>query len=348
MAIDKMVQRNYPRHPNLTALATPLIDEPAQSALAADKLKWLWDQCAEKYQPIAGREPNDTRKPTDMRPVLAGGANPLSLVEMNQATRIGDSGAALLAITRLGDTIAAGQSTKMLHPTGAVAKAKWIASTGFPFTGMLAPQLQGSEQTVLIRASDGRLLANGGFAPGLACKFLVNGHRSENLLVGVNPDGVVPVHQYFHHVLGNHLGKPSRTGPGQLIADLFSREVARLSEDGQGLLDPKFLPLMPIAAINADGSTVQTPHAPDVVWFVPNPVLAQLWLGEFGPGEDFRDLLALLEGNEMLFEVQLADPEEVAKHPQMDRQIFAKLVLETAFVVGQFGDERLCFRHPGR
>jgi hypothetical protein len=220
---------------------------------------------------------------------------------------------------------------KAIHAHGSVAKIKFIPAVNTPFTGLFKGADWG-----LIRLSVTGNPSDRGFAPGLALKFLVDGHHSENFSALVSLTGQGQNYNFFAHEFSNIVPVVRQLGP-KLINLIFMR-VSRY---------PTKLSLADLARITQTGEVESQPGAPTQIFLVPNPAL------QFPatPPHDFRTDLATITPGTQLFSVYAVDPkvlgDEAIGTPQyrQSAQCIGYLETTSGFVVSTYGDSQLFFRH---
>ena len=116
---------------------------------------------------------------------------------------------------------------------------------------------------------------------------------------------------------------------------------------------PTRLMLNDFSEVNQDGSSVSSPKAPTQVYFVPNPDLANQTSSD---PHDFRDDLVSIPEGTKVYDVYATDqsirtsiwPWVNARY-QRDRrnsaQKIGELTTESPFVLSQFGDSGVFFKH---
>ena len=226
---------------------------------------------------------------------------------------------------------------KAIHAHGSVAKIKFIPSTNTSLTGLFKGADFG-----LVRLSVTGDPQDRSFAPGLAMKFLVDGHPSENFSALVSLTGQGNNYNLFANEFSNIVPVVSQFGP-RFINWIFSR-VTRF---------PTKLYLQDMAKIDQHGNLENQPYYPYQIFLVPNP---QLKFPE-SPPHDFRDDLASIPSRSLLFNVYGVIPETLSNDSnqiskQVDQpnyrekaEIIGTIETQSEFVNSQYGDNLLFFRH---
>jgi hypothetical protein len=220
---------------------------------------------------------------------------------------------------------------KAIHAHGSVAKIKFVPDLHTPFTGLFKRADWG-----LIRLSLTGDPSDRGFAPGLAIKFFVDGHHSENVSALVSLTGQGQDYNFFSHEFSNIVPVVRQIGP-KLINLIFMR-VSR---------HPTKLSLADIAKMTQSGEVEPQPCSPTQIFLVPNPAL------QFpsSPPHDFRADLATITPGTQLFSVYAVDPkvlgDEAIGTPQyrQSAECIGHLETTSEFVVSAYGDSQLFFRH---
>ena len=226
---------------------------------------------------------------------------------------------------------------KAIHAHGSVAKIKFIPSTNTSLTGLFKGADFG-----LVRLSVTGDPQDRGFAPGLAMKFLVDGHPSENFSALVSLTGQGNNYNLFANEFSNIVPVVSQFGP-RFINWIFSR-VTRF---------PTKLYLQDMAKIDQHGNLENQPYYPYQIFLVPNP---QLKFPE-SPPHDFRDDLASIPSGSLLFNVYGVIPETLSNDSnqiskQVDQpnyrekaEIIGTIETQSEFINSKYGDNLLFFRH---
>ena len=172
---------------------------------------------------------------------------------------------------------------KPIHPRGALAKVKFVPSSGHDFTGLF----QGADHG-LLRLSVTGDPSDRGFAPGLALKLFVDGKRSENVSALYTLSGQGDNHNIFANELSNYVQAEVNETLG--TTTLFSLVSSK----------PTLLVMSDMAKVNQDGSTVGSAKTPSQIYFVPNSSLKN---STSAAPHDFRDDLAAIPAGTKVYDV---------------------------------------------
>ena len=226
---------------------------------------------------------------------------------------------------------------KAIHAHGSVAKIKFIPTAHTSLTGLFKGVDFG-----LVRLSVTADPQERGFAPGLAMKFFVDGHPSENFSALVSLTGQGNNYNFFANEFSNIVPVVNQFGP-RLINWIFSR-VTRF---------PTKLYLEDMAKIDQHGNSEKQPYYPYQIFLVPNP---QLKFPE-NPPHDFREDLASIVSGSLLFTVYGVIPATVSNDSnqisklvdepnyRQKAEIIGTIETKSAFVSSEYGDNLLFFRH---
>jgi len=231
--------------------------------------------------------------------------------------------------------VAPAGNTLPIHANGAMAKAKFVATAGHPFTGIF----QGNE-CGLLRMSVSGDPADAGFEPGLTWKAFVDGQPSENVH-GLYPlSGQGDNHDIFANELSHYVKIKALEA---LTAKAgFTKAINKSNELTAG----------DMAAINQDGSVVAAAKAPTQVYFVPTADVK----GHFDTAaHDFRDDLTSLTEGTAVYDVYATDQAiktsiwswKQARYERERRDSAVKvgsIVMDSAFKTSQFGDNGVYFK----
>lgn len=226
---------------------------------------------------------------------------------------------------------------KAIHAHGSVAKIKFIPSTNTPLTGLFKGVDFG-----LVRLSVTGDPQDRGFAPGLAMKFLVDGHPSENFSALVSLDGQGNNYNLFANEFSNIVPVVNEFGP-RFLNWIFSR-VTRF---------PTKLYLEDMAKIDQHGNSENKPYYPYQIFLKPNP---QLQFAE-NPPHDFREDLTSIASGSLLFTVSGVIPETISDDSnqisklvdepnyKQKAEIIGTIETQSEFVNSAYGDDLLFFKH---
>jgi len=214
---------------------------------------------------------------------------------------------------------------KAIHAHGSVAKIRFVPSAHTRFTGLF----QGADYG-LLRVSVTGDPQDRGVAPGLALKFLVDGHPSENVSALVSLTGQGQNYNFFAHEFSNIVPVVNQVGP-RLINFIF-RRVSRY---------PTKISLGDFARIDQTGQAVAAPHAPVQIFWVPTAAVQ----GSEQP-HDFRQAVAKLPAGTTVFDLYGVDPTASGStDPRQQAQLMGQIHTDSEFVASFYGDSQLFFRH---
>lgn len=226
--------------------------------------------------------------------------------------------------------------SKPIHPRGALAKVRFVPSSGHGYTGLF----QGADHG-LLRLSVTGDPSDRGFAPGLALKLFVDGQRSENISALYTLSGQDDNHNIFANELSNYVKPETNETLGTTV--LFSLVSSK----------PTRLEVTDFAKVNQDGSPVSSPVSPTQIYFVPNSDVANAI--STAP-HDFRDDLTAMAPGTKVYDVYGTSqrirtsiwPWVSARYARDRRNSAVKigeLVMDSEFTVSQFGDTGIFFKH---
>ena len=225
---------------------------------------------------------------------------------------------------------------KPLHAHGVMAKVKFAAVPGNPYTGLF----QGADSGLLRLSLTGDP-ADRGFAPGLAWKAFVDGKPSENVSALYTLSGQGTNYNYFANELSQYVVPEVNESLGTTI--LFSAVSAK----------PTLLKLNDMAEVSQKGVAVATPKAPTQIYFVPRAELKNRFSSA---AHDFRtDLLTLTAGT-TLYDVYATSMEiKTSIIPSISRTYasqrrnsatkIGEMQLTSPMIASTFGDSGVFFKH---
>jgi len=225
---------------------------------------------------------------------------------------------------------------KPIHPYGAMAKVAFVPAATSPYTGLFKGNDCGFMRLSLTGDPSIR-----GFAPGLAWKVFVDGKPSENVSALYTLSGQGTNYNFFANELSQYVSV--ETNETLATALIFKAVTAK----------PTQLLVDDMAKINDDGSAAVTPKAPTQIYFVPT---AQVKSQFATSAHDFRkDLRTLSQGTTVYELWGTSDPIQSSIVPATNVQLAAarrasavkmgEIVLTSPFIVSQFGDSGLFFKH---
>ena len=225
---------------------------------------------------------------------------------------------------------------KPLHAHGVMAKVKFAAVPGNPYTGLF----QGADSGLLRLSLTGDP-ADRGFAPGLAWKAFVDGKPSENVSALYTLSGQGTNYNYFANELSQYVVPEANESLGTTI--LFSAVSAK----------PTLLKLNDMSEVSQKGVAVATPKAPTQIYFVPRAELKNRFSSA---AHDFRtDLLTLTAGT-TLYDVYATSMEiKTSIIPSISRTYasqrrssatkIGEMQLTSPMIASTFGDSGVFFKH---
>lgn len=211
---------------------------------------------------------------------------------------------------------------KLLHPYGSVAQVTWVRAEVEPtcgdYSGLFAePSLLG-----LARMGWGADPAAGGYIPGIAVKFFVEGQDSVNLHLINSLDADPDAPNFFAKTLSNVIPEPE----GRVIRG-FIRLASYVVDN------PLELTVDDMAAWTAAGTLVSQPVSPRVLAFEPTAEAFE----RYDIDLDFRDAFASYPVATPLYDAYVVDGE--------CRQALGTLYTSSRLVASEWGDNRLHFQH---
>jgi hypothetical protein len=210
--------------------------------------------------------------------------------------------------------------TKPFHPLGTVAKIRFVAHAGHPFTGIFASGAIGFARLSLTMG-----LAN--YGPSTAFKFMIDGpNRSESLVLDQSVDTQTS-RDFFERAPTNQTIWPT-TYPLKMVWFLVNWWLSPIT-------DPMYQPLDHLGAIFADGRKVDRINAPKLIYFYGADELHN----DPQTTQDFREMLAEVPSGTLLYHV-------FCRTDQAAKQIYLGFIkTESEFVASEFGDRILSLRH---
>ncbi|PYC25709.1 peroxidase [Aquipseudomonas alcaligenes] len=225
---------------------------------------------------------------------------------------------------------------KAMHPHGVMAKVKFTAVPGHPYTGLF----QGADSG-LLRLSVAGDPATNGFQPGLAWKAFVDGKPSQNVSALYTLSGQGSNHNFFANELSQFvLPETNDTLGTTLLFSLVS-------------LKPTLLRVDDMAEVTQTGQAVTSVKAPTQIYFVPKPELRSLFSSA---AHDFRSDLTSLTAGTKLYDVYATSmeiktsilPSTNRSYAQQRRNSAVKIgemELTSPFIASAFGDNGVFFKH---
>jgi hypothetical protein len=211
---------------------------------------------------------------------------------------------------------------KIIHTYGAVAKVEFEAAEDSPYTGVLkgAPGL--------VRLGWAAPPALAGYVPGMAMKFLIDGHPSVNIHVMEKLDGQGENANFFNSAFTNII-PPPKSFMLKLANQLFATAVTRTTH----------LALDHLGKRDQFGFAERIPRSPYQIFLIPTQEV-QLPRNN---REDLRRSLERFGVGTVLYQVYARQNSE--KRPP---KLIGRVVLTSPFVSSRYGDEKLFFQHSDR
>lgn len=238
-------------------------------------------------------------------------------------------------VQQTGDVAPAGYQ-KAMHPHGVMAKVKFVATAGNPYTGLF----QGADHGLLRLSVAGDPNANG-FQPGLAWKAFVDGKPSQNVSALYSLSGQGNNYNFFANELSQYVVPEVNDTLGTTL--LFSAVS----------LKPTLLRVDDLAEVTQNGQAVAKPKAPTQIYFVPK---AELRTRFSSAVHDFRNDLTTLTAGTKLYDVYATSAEiKTSIIPSLSRTYaqqrrssavkVGELELTTPMIASAFGDNGVFFKH---
>jgi len=225
---------------------------------------------------------------------------------------------------------------KPMHPYGAMAKVRFVATPDNGYTGLF----QGVEHG-LLRLSVAGDPAVGGFVPGLAWKAFIDGKPSENLSALYTLSGQGGNHNFFANELSQYVLPEVNDTLGSTL--LFSTVSLR----------PTLLRVNDMAEVSQNGTPIAQPKSPTQLYFVPREEVRQRFSSA---PHDFRTDLVTLNAGIKLYDVYATSMEiKVSLIPSISQSYanqrrssarkVGELELTSPFIASAFGDSGVFFKH---
>lgn len=225
---------------------------------------------------------------------------------------------------------------KGMHQHGVMAKVKFNAVAGNPYTGLF----QGSDSG-LLRLSLAENPTGGSFQPGLAWKAFVDGKPSRNVSALASWSGQGQNHNFFANEM-SQIVLPEGT-------DNFGLQVLFAAVT----LKPTQLRVDDMAEVTQGGQAVGSVKAPTQIYFVPRSEVRSLFSTA---AHDFRSDLLTLNAGSKLYDVYATSmtvktsliPSISRNYAQQRRNSAVKigeLELTSPFIASAFGDSGVFFKH---
>jgi hypothetical protein len=246
-------------------------------------------------------------------------------------------------LSHKGDTIPDGMWSKPIHSFGTVAKVKFVAANGSPFTGLFAGAEFGLIRLSLLE-DPYKKETEPNIAPGVALKLLVSKQASVNVSFLVSLDGQGADGNFFANQMSNMVPKSDKLS-AQVSNALF-KTASKF---------PTYMGVQDFAKVSQVGDRVSQPKYPYRIYLVPSG-----WFSTaIDKQHDFRTELEAIDSDSVIYEVWASDPGKYSGadaqaaanqivYQQADRENATKIgyiVTKSKFVASKFGDSELFFRH---
>ena len=317
-----------------------LIDSDAYIALSADeKLGLLWQQLRVAYEDVADRPVLKPAK--EMTDEELAEVTPFTDPRVTAGAFGRKSGSPHIVLPRL-DVLQPGRR-KLIHLLGTCAKIEWLPARSGEFSGLFASGARG-----IIRISDGRLTADGPWAPGVAIKLFIDRQPSADLLFGHAFDGAPDLGHFLSFRQSTTLPEPT-TENGRRVDSALEGALREIAEGAAG--EPRVTGTHPVALFRRDGTAESQPSWPTSIDLRLTPAFDAHFKEQVERQHpDFRDLCASLPSElvgQPMYDVVLGETASMASPgAQVHSPVIAKVVLKTPFVALAFSDHQLIFRHP--
>ena len=208
---------------------------------------------------------------------------------------------------------------KFIHASGTCGQIEFVPS---PEASQKATGVFASGSIGVARLGWAMPPQLGTYIPGLAVKFLINGHPSVNLQVMNSLDGQGQNANYFAKTFSNLINEPVNPVT-KALSNLFKLATS----------NPFYLPVHHVAKIESNGQKVQNPIVPEVLQFV--PVQTQ-FIAE-NSTQDLRLKLTQMPIGSELYQVYGIT--------QSEKTRLGSLFLRSEFVNSEYCDKYLFFQH---
>ena len=287
----------------ITKIALADLPENYQSLTAIEKQTYLWDQRITPSQwysfpPIGGGNWASLVKGL------------YSLVNLRLKMRLQQS------FTHAADEIPKG-NIKFIHPSGSVAKIKFVATKDSPYVGIYRG---GIGLARLSLALDPKLA--GSYTPGMALKFFIDGYPSVNIQVMNSLNGQGENHNFFAKTFSNIIPEPEG------ITLNFLKLAFQLA-----VKNPLHLSVDHLSYRRTDGSQEKETLSPYQLFFIPiqTNIIAE------NSTLDFRKSLADIPIGTHLYRVESSQGRAVIH--------IGDLYTTSEFIASEYGDCQLFFQH---
>lgn len=218
---------------------------------------------------------------------------------------------------------------KPIHPYGAIAQVKFVASPDSPYTGLFK-----GVDNALLRVSITANPEGGSFAPGLALKLFRDGMPSQNVSALYKLSGQDQDYNFFANELSNVI--PIEFDARSLLSTaIFARVSSR----------PTQISVNGFADFDQFGQAVDTPKQPWQLYFSPAEGLAF-------PSEahDFRNDFLNLKKGTLIYKIYASDDEgvdytEINEERRRGAIYIGDIITTSRFVASDYGDRLIFFKH---
>lgn len=218
------------------------------------------------------------------------------------------------------DEIAARE--RFIFRYGSAAKVRLVPTKDKAYTGLFKTGAVGIIRLSLL--CDPKVWER--FVPAFELKLFIDDTSSLNMLAMDSLSNQCSSHNFFERILSN---KP------EIPADSTLKLAAWILSQTKNLPDPRYA--IPMAQTEDNGKLCIKYNAPQQLYFVPTDKINQK-IKEVDH-KDFRNDSALLEPDEVLYQVMATDSTCIrAEH-------IADIILESSFVASAFCDQQLFFNY---
>jgi hypothetical protein len=215
---------------------------------------------------------------------------------------------------------------RLIHTFGSVAKITFTPKSSTPaFTGLFSSIVPGIIRASVVRYDPNNLM------PGIAVKFLIDGHPSLNTHLLHNIDGQGKNYNYFAYPFSNIIPPPT-SSVMRAFLDVFTKAARVFNPDANAMK----VSVAAFAEINVDGSKVTDPLAPEQIFFYPAIEISQ----DSKDKRDFRIKLSELHVGTKLFDVYVNNPSD-----KNNLLLIGEITLDSQFVASRYGDDIIFFQH---
>jgi hypothetical protein len=224
---------------------------------------------------------------------------------------------------------------RLIHAWGSEARFRFIpGKSARGYTGIY----ENGSDSVIGRLSLATKPTKTTTVPGLALKFLITGHESENLHIMNSANGQKS-HNYFELPFSNIIPPPDSFAK-RLMQKLFRKAAVAFGAKDP---DPTHVTVEHLAKIQVDGTAVVNPKSPYQLIFKPT-VAATAFMKDATVDTDFRTYLARYPVGQVMYDVYALDEGESADDLPASKRV-GQLIPTTSIVATSYGDERLNFQH---